>query len=248
MKRLEYVSIVILLFGIVMTTGAWAQETHFSVQFADTPLSQVLASLQRLDPTLQYALSSDLANITVTASLIDMTVQSALKVVMAQAGLVAVDDGGIYQIRRQNQPAQTRVSRPAVRQTPPWFTLRPAETISAATALPVSPQAPATGTAAEQKKSLPLRLIIVKHADPADLAWLFGGQVVEGGGLYAGGSGNGSGYSNGDNNGNGGNGRNNNSNGYSNNSYGNSGNSRSGSNRNSGSSRNSRSSGSNNYY
>lgn len=50
-----------------------------------------------------------------------------------------------------------------------------------------------------QRSDLPLRLIIVKYADAADIAWLFGGQVIQSGGMnggggYGGGNGGNSGY------------------------------------------------------
>ena len=48
-----------------------------------------------------------------------------------------------------------------------------------------------------QMRAVPQNLIIVviptRYIDPSDVAWLFGGQIIQGGGMYGGGSG-GSGY------------------------------------------------------
>ena len=58
--------------------------------------------------------------------------------------------------------------------------------------------AQAPGPAASQQptiqQQLPLRLIFLKYADPSDIAWLFGGQVIQGGGQYGGQGGNSGGY------------------------------------------------------
>lgn len=209
---------VILL--AVATGGSWAQATTITVQYNDTPLAQVLACLQRVDPGLQYAVSPELADTKVTATLVDLTAQQALQVVMAQCGLVAVAENGVYQIRRLDKPVITQAPRATARPTLPAFVPNPAETVAAASPKSATPTATAGASAASSSAPAnkpPLRLIQLQYADPADLAWLFGGNVVEGGGLYAGGS-NGGGYGGG--NSNNGWGGNNSGNGNSNNGWG----------------------------
>ena len=195
MKRL---SITWLLGCLLLASSIlWAQG-KFSVQFDETPLNRVLDAFRRFDPNLQFTLAPNLGNIPITASLVDVTVDAALGIVLDQAGLRAVKDNGVYQIsEKPERRSQPRVA-PAVRFPPPVFTIRPTApgtgTEGAGAAAAAVPGAPGTTTGEEEEEDLPLRLIIVKYADPADMAFLFGGDVIEGGGMYGGGGGGGGGY------------------------------------------------------
>lgn len=200
MVRFRFMGLGLTLGAMVLTTATWCQDNRLSVQFDQTPLSQVLASFQRLDPTLQYALPAEFTGLPVTASLVDVTARQAVSVILAQSGLAAVDDGGVLQIRRQSQPRVTRVARPLARLAAPTFITRPAGGVSAPTNTPAattSSARPGGATAPGQvdTKSLPLQLIMIKYADPGDIAYLFGGDVVQGGGLYGNGGGS-TGYGN----------------------------------------------------
>lgn len=191
MKRSISLGIMIGVAGLFLLTGVFAQAGKFSVQFDDTPLSRVLDAFKRFDPNFQFALAPELAETKITASLVDVSVDEALTVVLGQAGLMSVKDAGVYQIRQKPDAKGPRVERPALRLPPPVFINRPATPGQGADA--AAGAAPATGAASattQEEETPPLRLIIVKFADPADMAFLFGGDVIEGGGMYgSGGSG-----------------------------------------------------------
>lgn len=197
MKPLKLALVAFWIELAMLVSATWADEDRFSVEFNDTPLSQVLASFKRLDPSFQYALSGDIGDTKVTVTLVNVTLEAALTIVLAQSNLTSVEENGVVQIRRQAAAPTSRVAPPSRRLAPPGFLFSPPKAISLSPATPT-----ATGTAsavsnsggATTKKAggevdLPLRLIMLKHADPADLAWLFGGDVVEGGGLYGSGGG-----------------------------------------------------------
>jgi hypothetical protein len=199
MKRFGFVCLAAGLL-LLCSSGLFAQG-RFSVQFDDTPLNRVLDALKRFDPTLQFALEPDLANIRITASLVDVTVDAALGIILSQAGLMAVKDGGIYHIRAKPEAREARGDRPAPRFPPPQFTFRPTapgEGAGAAAAPGAAPGAAGAAPGASEEEDLPLRLIYVKFADPADMAYMFGGDAIYssagggGGGGYGGGSSGGS--------------------------------------------------------
>ncbi|MEN6547428.1 MAG: STN domain-containing protein [Armatimonadia bacterium] len=186
-----FIAIVCLL--CVCSTSMVCAQDRFSIEFKDTPLSSVLEMLKRYDKNLQFAMSGNLGDIKVTASLVEVTVDEALQIVLSQAGLMSVKDAGVYQIREKPERRTERGERPTPRFPAPVFMNRPtapgATTDVAAAAAPGA--AAATTAAADEEKNLPLRLIIMKYADPADMADLFGGEIIEGGGLYGGGGGGG---------------------------------------------------------
>ena len=190
MKRTGLIWVLGCVLLLSVGTG-WAQG-KFSVQFDDTPLSRVLEAFRRFEPNLQFTLAPDLGDIKITASLVDVTVDAALGIVLDQAGLRGVKDNGVYQISEKPEAKGDRGVRPAPRFPPPVFMNRPTapgENTDAAAG--AAPGAPGTAAAAgAEEEDLPLRLIFIKYADPYDLAVeLFGGDVVEGGGLYGGGGG-----------------------------------------------------------
>lgn len=204
MKRLLSLCILVCT-CVLLVTAVYAQAGKFSVQFDDTPLSSVLNAFKRYDPNFQFSLSPELADTRVTASLVDVTVDEALSVVLGQAGLMSIQDAGVYQIRPKPDAVGPRTTRPAVSGAfLPSFQFRPAAPGEGADAAAgAAPAAGAAAGAAATKENPPLRLIIVKFADPGDLAYLFGGTVMQGGsgsgqggggGGYGGGGGGGGGY------------------------------------------------------
>lgn len=191
--RLFWFGVTLLM---VLTTGlAWAQAGRFSVQFDATPLSSVLDALKRFDANLQFSLPPDLGARKVTASLVDVTVDEALQVVLGQANLTSVKDNGVYVVREKPNAGAGRGDRVVPRLSAPVFINRPAApgegtggggAAAGAGTTPAGGAKPATG---ETAKTPPLRLIIVKYADPADLAFLFGGDVIQGNSTATGGIG-----------------------------------------------------------
>lgn len=192
MRGIRGLIAIVCLLCVCSTSMVCAQD-RFSIEFKDTPLSSVLEMLKRYDKNLQFAMSGNLGDIKVTASLVEVTVDEALQIVLSQAGLMSVKDAGVYQIREKPERRTERGERPTPRFPAPVFMNRPtapgAASDAAAAAAPGA--AAATAAAGEEEQNLPLRLIIMKYADPADMADLFGGDVIEGGGLYGGGGGGG---------------------------------------------------------
>lgn len=194
MKRFAALGIVICV-AICLSTGAFAQAGKFSVQFDDTPLSRALDAFKRFDPNFQFALAPELADTRVTVSLDGVTVDEAMAIVLGQAGLMSVKDAGVYQIRQKPDAKGPRVDRPTLRLAPPVFINR-ASAPGAAAAGGAAPAAGAAPGAAGEAAKPPLRLIIVRFADPGDMAFLFGGSIAEtsGGSGGSGGGGGGGGY------------------------------------------------------
>lgn len=194
MKRITSLSLLLCIAALCLATGVFAQAGKFSVQFDNTPLSRVLDAFKRFDPNLQFSLAADLAETRITASLVDVTVDEALQVVLGQAGLMSVKDAGVYQIRQKPEARGPRSDRPALRLPPPVFLNRATTPGGADVSAGAAPAATKAETDKEQQNP-PLRLIMIRFADPYDLADLFGGSVVEGGGMSGGsGSSGGSGY------------------------------------------------------
>ncbi|MCE5237267.1 hypothetical protein LLH23_02100 [bacterium] len=196
MKRTGFIWLV----GCVLLLSAgtvWAQG-KFSVQFDETPLNRVLDAFRRFDPNLQFTLAPNLGDIRITASLVDVTVDAAMGIVLDQAGLRGVKDNGVYQISEKPEAKGERTVRPAPRFTAPIFSRASTPTEGAdvtAGAAPGAATAAAGASSTSEEEDLPLRLIIIKFADPWDIADLFGGDVIEGGGMSGGGgSGSSGGY------------------------------------------------------
>jgi hypothetical protein len=170
------------LVGIVVVGTAWAQTTgKFSVQFDATPLNRVLDALKRFDASLQFAMAPELGDRKITASLVDVTVDEALQVVLSLAGLTSVKDNGVYQIREKASASGGRGPGPAARLPAPVFVNRPTAPGEGTSAARSATQAAgAQAATAEQKRNLPIRVITIKYADPALMAMLFGGYVIYG--------------------------------------------------------------------
>ena len=191
MKRFIGLCILVCVLGVVMSATVFAQGAKFSVDFNKTPLSQVLEALKRFDPTLQFSLPQDYADVKITASLVDVTVDQALQMVLDQANLMSIKDNGVYQIREKPEAHVERGDRPPT-QLPalPVWQIRaasPTEATDTGAAAGASGGAPTTvvgaagapGTAAGgviDPKKLPWHLMFTRYMDPADLA----GTIVQG--------------------------------------------------------------------
>jgi len=167
---------ILLIVGMLLPGIVIAQQTStVTMQFNSTPLNLVLDTLKRSDPSMQFTMASGLGDIKITASLVDVTVDSALQIILSQAGLTSVKDNGVYQIR-EKASVNGRGPTPTPRLSAPVFVNRPMVP-GESTAI----QTPgALAVTAEQKKYLPIRVITIKFADPALFAILFGGGVIYG--------------------------------------------------------------------
>ncbi|MHB8995795.1 MAG: STN domain-containing protein [Armatimonadota bacterium] len=198
MKRCASLSVMIGVTVLLAIAGVHAQGGKFSVQFDNTPLSRVLDAFKRFDPNFQFALAPDLGQTGISASLVDVTVDEALQIVLAQAGLQSVKDAGVYQIRQKPEAKGPRADRPALRLPPPVFINRsvtpggaPAD--GAAGAAPAAGSPAAAAAAAAQQERPPLRLILMRFEDPSLFGEPYGGAAGGGGGGYGGSSGGSSG-------------------------------------------------------
>ena len=181
---------VALIGGILimlMASGAMAQQGRFSVQFENTPLTRVLDALKRFDPNLAFSLAPGIGERPVTASLVEVTVDEAMTIILSQAGLMSIKDEGVYQIREKPERSGARAARPVPSFAAPVFNRPTAPT--AAGAAPVAPTAAAAPGEGEEEEKPPLRLITIKYADPAAISMLFGGPEPIWGDMGGGGGG-----------------------------------------------------------
>lgn len=194
--RLSSVRIVVCLVGLLVAGMVLAQGAgRFSVQFDNTPLSQVLAALKRFDANLQFSMAPALGERKITASLVDVTVDEALQVVLNQAGLTSVKDNGVYQIREKPSATTGRAERPGTRLAAPVFVNRPTAPgegtggvgVAATTQAGAAAAGTRTATGELDLSKLPIRVISVKYTDPGLMAILFGGDIIYGDEVMGGG-------------------------------------------------------------
>ncbi len=183
------VRVVVCLASLLLATVVLAQATgRFTVQFDNTPLSQVLAALKRFDASLQFSMAPALGERKITASLVEVTVDEALQVVLNQAGLTSVKDNGVYQIREKPSTSAGRAERPGTRLAAPVFVNRPTApgegTGGVGVAATTQAGTPAAGTRTAtgelDRSKLPIRVISVRYTDPGLMAILFGGDIIYG--------------------------------------------------------------------
>ena len=173
-------------FLLIVAGGAIAEDARFSVQFENTPLTRVLDALKRFDPNLAFSLAPGIGERPVTASLVDVTVDEAMTIIISQSGLTSIKDEGVYEIRERPERSEQRATRAVPSFAAPVFNRPTAPT--AAGAAPVAPTAAATAEGEEEEKP-PLRLIQIKYADPAAISMLFGGPEPIWGDMTGGGGG-----------------------------------------------------------
>lgn len=190
---------VTLTLLIVLASAGMAQdeEPRLNLQFQNETLGQVLQLLAR-GYGLEYTLGEGVdPNTRITASLVGVTVDQALRIMLEPNGLIAVNQDGRYIIRQRPQPTEretgpTTVSPVAATGTRPT---PPAPTRAA-------PYTPGAGVAAsgsqkegeEEEEERIFELIWPKYLGAAMASLIFGGDVIYpdeaidgGGGGYGGG-------------------------------------------------------------
>jgi uncharacterized membrane protein YgcG len=168
---------ILLIVGILLPGIVMAQQNALvTVQFNSTPLNLVLDTLKRSDPSMQFSMVQGLGDLKITASIVDVTADAALQVVLSQVGLTSVKDNGVYQIR-EKAGVNGRGPTPTPRLSAPVFVNRLMVTGERTAIIQTSG---ALSVTAEQKKNLPISVIIIKFADPALFAILFGGGIIYG--------------------------------------------------------------------
>jgi uncharacterized membrane protein YgcG len=170
---------ILLIVGMLLSGIVMAQQNQpspITVQFNSTPLNLVLDTLKRSDPSLQFTMATVLGDRKITASLVDVTVDEALQIVLNQVGLTSIKDNGVYQIREKAN-ANGRSLSTTTKLPAPVFMNRPVAPGEGTSTIQSTVALAAT---AEQKKNLPIRVIIIKFADPALFAILFGGGIIYG--------------------------------------------------------------------
>jgi hypothetical protein len=191
-------------------------QTKLKVSFEDATIGEVMKVLQAAGK-FQYALPPQYADRRITVQLADVTAEEALQVVLNQAGLMAVNDNGVWTVRpkaaartgsRGGGRAATGVATgQAGIRTPPTVAAAAAPTTAATQA----------GTRPWKREGEITRLLQIRYTDPGLLSMLYGGSIIYGDENLSGGgsSGQNGGNNNGQNGQNGQNGNNNNSNGNS---------------------------------
>ena len=169
-----------VLIGVLGWTAAFAaapaalaqpsEQPTVSIDFKDAPIRDALNALKRQFPEFSYVLDQRVTG-SVTLSLRDTSLANALRLMVGSVGAAYTVDNGVYVI------APPAPAPAPVREAPKQPTLvmeRPAPTPGGAAAQP-------TGKAGEETTEGRItRLVRVKHVDPADVAAVFGGQVILG--------------------------------------------------------------------
>lgn len=165
-----------VVFVAVACSGATAADIPVvSIDFEQTPVADAFQALKRFDPSLSYAFSEGAAEHTVTASLVEVPLPEAIKIIAEHSGLTVRQENGVYRIDERPRPPVDEGYGPARGfTTAPW-----ADEFMTGSHTTVATGAPATGSGSDEDRIL--RMIEVKHADPALLAELFGGYAIYGG-------------------------------------------------------------------
>ncbi len=182
-KNIYLVGMLLVALAVIVVVPAVAQDdARFSVDFQGTDLSTALEILKRYDRAFSYTLPSELERKTITASLVDVSLDEALNIMLGQLNLTFVKDNNVYKIREKKERQTGRGDRPMPTYGSPVYTTRPTSPDQGGQA------AASTSTTADDEESeeemrmnLPPRLIQVQYGDPALLAELFGGTAIFGG-------------------------------------------------------------------
>jgi len=144
-------------------------------EFKDAPIQDVVEALSKaggFDYTVADGISAR-----VTASLHGVSPVEALRIILDSVGLTFSNDQGIYRIKRKAPP------RPPVD--------REHVMMSASRPAPVR-EVNAVGTRGEAAQSSEKRMVVrkipIKHVSAADIARIFGGQVIQSGAWWSGGA------------------------------------------------------------
>lgn len=186
-------SIAVLAVWSVLGPLASAQNgaPRLDVEFQNEPMGEVLELLAR-GYGLQYALDEGVnPELPITASLIGVTVEQALRILLEPNGLTAIDEDGRYVISEHTLPTEhlddratvTPVAAAGARPTPPP---------------PVRPRAYASGPSAtavagedggDEEEDTILEVIWPRYIGAGMASAIFGGGMIDAGAALGGGSG-----------------------------------------------------------
>ncbi|MFQ6132102.1 MAG: hypothetical protein ACE5R4_08705 [Armatimonadota bacterium] len=157
-RKLIVLSVCVVLLAAGQT---WAQEETISLRLTDTPVEEALRAIQQQAPDFQYTLHADTRG-NITLNLPDVSVATAVRAIAAAVGATYRLDQGVYVIEPEPEPVPRELPSPI---TPTY-------------APPLPPAPGPMPPAAGDPDRLVVRPIKLKHADPADIALIFGGTVV----------------------------------------------------------------------
>jgi len=167
-------------------------QQKLNISFEDATIGEVLKVLSQAGK-FNYSLPPEFEKMTVTVSLSDVTPEQALQIVLEQKGLMAVNDNGVWVVRRK--PAGRGASAPRATPAVPTGTAAVRQPPSATAAAP-SRATTREGEATEaglRREGEVTRVLRLRHTDPGLIAILFGGDIIYGdenlgyGGGYGGG-------------------------------------------------------------
>lgn len=173
-----FLGTIILMLAALSTCLAQGQTTTAGNQgatweFKDAPLQEVVEALAKAGD-FDYTIASGVSA-RVTASLHNVSPVEALRIILDSVGLTFSNDQGIYHIKRKAAPRPS-----ADRENVMMSAFRPA---------PVR-EVKAVGTHGEaaqpSQKKMVVRKIPIKHVSAADIARIFGGQVIQSGAWWGG--------------------------------------------------------------
>ena len=157
-RKLIAFSICALLFALA---PLWAQQGAITLNLKDVPVADALRAVQEQVPDFQYTLHEGVTG-TVTIYLTDVSVATAVRAISTALDAAYRLDQGVYVIEPKPVEAQRELPSPlAPTYAPP---------------MPPGPRPPQPPGEASNEPVV--RVIKVKHADPADIAMIFGGTVI----------------------------------------------------------------------
>jgi len=156
-------------------------QQKLNISFEDATIGEVLKVLSQAGK-FNYSLPPEFEKMTVTVSLSDVTPEQALQIVLEQKGLMAVNDNGVWVVRRK--PAGRGASAPRATPAVPTGTAAVRQPPSATAAAP-SRATTREGEATEaglRREGEITRVLRLRHTDPGLIAILSamssGGMLV----------------------------------------------------------------------
>jgi len=206
MRRYFPYSVIVSLVMVVMVVGVVGvgyaqQQGRFSVQWKDITVVDALAAMQR-QFGIQYVLPGELGPRRVTLALTDVTPIEALQKICSAAGLVAINENGVWHIQEAAQrqtggrayrpgaaagatagPAPYRPAPPGVNVGSAYGATQPGVTGTQPLALGTGATTSAEGTTRTYSpEDMVFRTIPLGFVDPYLVSSMFGGGIVGGGG------------------------------------------------------------------
>lgn len=179
------------LLSVILSAAAAAEEAEprLNLQLQAEPLSQVLELLAR-SYGLQYTLHEAVdPNLPITSSLVGVTVDQALRVVLAGSGLVAVEQDGQYAIHRApsapERPTDLTSAVPMAVSTRP----APPPPVRPRAYAPGAAAAPSAGEAQDEEEEQLFQIMWPRYIGAGLASAIFGGGMIDAGAALGGGSG-----------------------------------------------------------